>query len=106
MQKVFDEIREWLKEFIAKITTHWIPVEKELPKYLGDDNCSADVLVAILDERDPDRRTTTCAGYYQDGRWYTYMNHDYEEVGSWRNFEDKVVAWRHMPAEYVAKEKK
>lgn len=83
----------------------WIPVEERLPDILPNDNCTADVLVSILDESDPDAGTSTCAGYMVDGEWYTYSDHNYEKVGSVKGFKDKVVAWRTMPPDYVIKER-
>jgi len=83
----------------------WIPVEEGLPELLPNDNCTADVLVSILDESDPEAGTSTCAGFMEDGEWYTYSDHDYEKVGSTKGFKDKVVAWRKMPADYVMKER-
>ena len=74
----------------------WIPVTESLPEIYAD-NCSKNVLIAVRYATDlPYDRPTICCGYYLDGSWWSYSEHNCNEIGEkWEG--DVVTHWTTLP---------
>lgn len=81
----------------------WISVNDRLPDVVTD-NCSDDVLIAIIDAEYYNDGYTICCGYLLDGKWWAYMDHNCNEIGSnlWNG--DKVEYWMPLPKAPVIQE--
>lgn len=77
----------------AEDCSGWISCKERLPEE------NEFVLVSVQLSENSFKEYETCCGYLMNGKWYTYTERDFFEVGEMHRT-DKVVAWQLLPEPY------
>lgn len=82
-KKLIKRIDEVLEEITAVENIRWIPVTPETMPELewGNGSETANLLLRVSEtDMDGEEYITIYAGYFQEGKWWTFMSNDYKEL--------------------------